>query len=430
MPRPRRRAPRRAGGLLLSLRRLGASLAALVAGRIGLAALEFEHEKARVTRLLLLGVVAVFFIGLGAITATIFIIVLFWDSHKRLVAIGFLTVVYVGIGLGAVALARKESEQAKRPFSADRPGRRRPGRRPDPGRRTPLAVPDRRGPGRRGGPAGLTGAVLAARRAAQLGATVQTNLDQTLATFEGRLRSVRALLAVIRAGILATLLGLILLAARLVVDRRADEYALIRARGGSAAAAGLRTLGETLAVVPPAVLAGWLLGAAVPGRADPGEAGTVILVGLVATLAAPVVAVLAARHPAFASRRPDLVTDEQRRRARSGIVPRLPDESPLEKRPDHPVGVDSPELRDLGPGERASVGDDRQDLEGRPGKPGVRVPQHEPLQPGGALGARVEAPAAGRLPQHEAPVVVRVVVGELRAERPRSLRWASRGPPR
>jgi putative ABC transport system permease protein len=154
---------------------------------------------------------------------------------------------------------------------------------------------------------GLSGAVLAARRAAPPGVTVQTNLDRALATFDGQLRSVRALLAVIRAGILATLLGLILLAARLVVDRRADEYALIRARGGSAAAAGLRTLGETLAVVPPAIAAGWLLGAAVPGRADRGEAGTVILVGLVATLAAPVVAVLAARHPVFTSRRSDLV---------------------------------------------------------------------------------------------------------------------------
>lgn len=106
-----------AGGLLFSLRRLGASLAALVHSRIELAALEIEREKARVTRLLLLGVVAIFFIGLGAITATIFILVLFWDS-QRLVAIGFLTVIYLGIGAGALALARKESEQAKRPFAA------------------------------------------------------------------------------------------------------------------------------------------------------------------------------------------------------------------------------------------------------------------------------------------------------------------------
>ena len=106
-----------AGGLLVSLRRLGASLVAIVHSRIELAALEIEREKARVTRLLLLGIVAVFFIGLGAITATIFIIVLFWDS-QRLVAIGFLTVLYLAIGVGALALVRKEGEQAKRPFSA------------------------------------------------------------------------------------------------------------------------------------------------------------------------------------------------------------------------------------------------------------------------------------------------------------------------
>ena len=106
-----------AGGLALTLRRLGAALAALVHSRIELAALEIEREKALIGRLLLLGVVAIFFIGLGAITATIFIIVLFWDS-QRLVAIGFLTVVYIGIGVGALAAARKEAGQAKRPFAA------------------------------------------------------------------------------------------------------------------------------------------------------------------------------------------------------------------------------------------------------------------------------------------------------------------------
>ena len=35
-------------------------------------------------------------------------IVLFWDS-QRLVVIGFLTVLYIGIGAGALALARREA---------------------------------------------------------------------------------------------------------------------------------------------------------------------------------------------------------------------------------------------------------------------------------------------------------------------------------
>ena len=109
------RAP--SGGLLLSLRRLGASIAAIVHSRIELVALEIEREKSRITRLVVLGVIAVFFLALGAITATIFVIVLFWDS-QRLVAIGFLTVLYFGIGVGVLSFLRKEAAQAKRPFSA------------------------------------------------------------------------------------------------------------------------------------------------------------------------------------------------------------------------------------------------------------------------------------------------------------------------
>ena len=105
------------GGLLSSVRRVGASIAAIVHSRIELAALELDRDKTRLTRLILLGVVALFFLGLGAITATIFVIVLFWDS-QRLVVIGFLTVLYIGIGAGALTIARKEGADAKRPFAS------------------------------------------------------------------------------------------------------------------------------------------------------------------------------------------------------------------------------------------------------------------------------------------------------------------------
>jgi len=51
------------------------------------------------------------------LTATIFVIVLFWDS-QRLAAIGFLTVLYVGIGVGTALYARREAAESKRPFAA------------------------------------------------------------------------------------------------------------------------------------------------------------------------------------------------------------------------------------------------------------------------------------------------------------------------
>ena len=105
------------GGLLLSLRRLGATIAAIVHSRIELVALEIEREKARIARLVILGVIALVFLALGAITATIFVIVLFWDS-QRLVAIGFLTVFYIGVGAGVLMFARREAAESKRPFAA------------------------------------------------------------------------------------------------------------------------------------------------------------------------------------------------------------------------------------------------------------------------------------------------------------------------
>ncbi|MEV6602184.1 FtsX-like permease family protein [Actinoplanes sp. NPDC051346] len=120
--------------------------------------------------------------------------------------------------------------------------------------------------------------------------SVNTGLDTALGDFEARLRGVRALLAVVQAGLVATMLGLLVLAARLMTDRRRDEFALLRARGAGAGAVVLRTLRETALVVPAAVLAGWALALLVPGRSNPWDPVLVVLVGAAALFAAPVLA--------------------------------------------------------------------------------------------------------------------------------------------
>jgi uncharacterized membrane protein YqjE len=104
-------------GILASLRRFGATLVEVLHTRAELLAREFEQERVRITRLVLLGVVALFFLGLGAITFTIFIIVLFWDS-QRLVAIGFLTVLYFAIAIGLALSAKREAAQSAKPFAS------------------------------------------------------------------------------------------------------------------------------------------------------------------------------------------------------------------------------------------------------------------------------------------------------------------------
>lgn len=106
-----------AGGFLHSLRRLAAALVAILHTRAELLAREFEREKKLITRLVLLALGALFFLALGVLTFTMFIIVLFWDS-QRLVAIGSLTLIYLGIAVALLMFAKGEAARAARPFAA------------------------------------------------------------------------------------------------------------------------------------------------------------------------------------------------------------------------------------------------------------------------------------------------------------------------
>ncbi|MFI6263973.1 FtsX-like permease family protein [Micromonospora sp. NPDC051006] len=90
-------------------------------------------------------------------------------------------------------------------------------------------------------------------------------VDVPLRAFAAALASARTILAVVGVGVLATLAGLVVLAATLAVRRRRHEFVLLRARGGAAAAGVRRSLAESLLVVLPAAAIGWLLGGLVPG---------------------------------------------------------------------------------------------------------------------------------------------------------------------
>jgi uncharacterized membrane protein YqjE len=102
--------------VLASLRRLITSFVGVVHTRAELIAREFERERIRVTRLLLVSVLALFFFALGAMTFTVFIIVLFWDS-QRLAAIGFLTVLYFAVGIGLAVFVKRDAARGARPFA-------------------------------------------------------------------------------------------------------------------------------------------------------------------------------------------------------------------------------------------------------------------------------------------------------------------------
>ncbi|MFI6164138.1 hypothetical protein ACIA59_29820 [Micromonospora haikouensis] len=121
------------------------------------------------------------------------------------------------------------------------------------------------------------------------GLSVTQAVDVPLRQFLDAVSAARTLLAVIAAGMFATVAGLIVLAARLAARRREAEFALLVARGGAPTSGARRSLAESALVVPPAAALGWLLGRLLPGSTA-GTAGTdwlVLVAAALATLALP-----------------------------------------------------------------------------------------------------------------------------------------------
>jgi len=100
-----------------SLQALVASLLALVRNRVELAVVEFREERERRKQMVLLGIVAGVFFALAALLFALFIVVLFWDSHRIAAAAG-VTVVYLAIAAGALASLRKRLRELPPPFEA------------------------------------------------------------------------------------------------------------------------------------------------------------------------------------------------------------------------------------------------------------------------------------------------------------------------
>ena len=105
------------GGLAAALRRVWTALSGLLHTRFELFSREFERERTRVMRLLLIGVVGLFFFALGMLTLTLFVIVIFWDTH-RLEAVGGITLLYFAIAVGLALYVKGEAGRGARPFAS------------------------------------------------------------------------------------------------------------------------------------------------------------------------------------------------------------------------------------------------------------------------------------------------------------------------
>ena len=98
--------PASAGGLFVSLRRLLATAIEIAQVRLNLLSTELELEKQRILGGLLFGVAALLVLGVGAVLACGFIILLLWDGY-RLAAVGVLSLLFFGSGVWLLRSAQQ-----------------------------------------------------------------------------------------------------------------------------------------------------------------------------------------------------------------------------------------------------------------------------------------------------------------------------------
>ena len=105
-----------AGGLLASLLRLLATLLDIVQTRVAIVATEFEEERVRLRELVVFGFVALFFVNLGIVLFTLFVVMLFWETHRLYVMGGF-ALLYLGVGVVAGISLRHRLKSRPRLFA-------------------------------------------------------------------------------------------------------------------------------------------------------------------------------------------------------------------------------------------------------------------------------------------------------------------------
>ncbi len=100
-----------------SVRRLSATLTLIVSTRLELLANELQSERLRLTRMVLYASFALFCCGMGLLLLTIFIVVLFWDTH-RLAVLGSLSLLFFAATGVALSLLRKLTQEKSTLFAA------------------------------------------------------------------------------------------------------------------------------------------------------------------------------------------------------------------------------------------------------------------------------------------------------------------------
>jgi uncharacterized membrane protein YqjE len=107
----------KAGGLFESLKTLSASIVGIVHTRLELLSTDIAEEREHLITLLVLGLLALFCLGVGVVLLALLIVVVFWESN-RLLALGGLTGLFLVTAMGLAWLAMHKARTRPRLFEA------------------------------------------------------------------------------------------------------------------------------------------------------------------------------------------------------------------------------------------------------------------------------------------------------------------------
>jgi len=103
-------------GLFGSLRALATTLVTIATTRLEILATEYEQEKLRLGRMLMLWIALAFFAAMALIFLSLLLVMLFWDEH-RMAAIGAITLAYTLLAIAAAGWLRHEVQRGSHLFS-------------------------------------------------------------------------------------------------------------------------------------------------------------------------------------------------------------------------------------------------------------------------------------------------------------------------
>jgi len=107
----------RQGGLFGSVKAAVATLLAIAHTRLELFSTELEEEWARLSQILIWGLVGVFCAGLGIVFAILFLVLLLWDTH-RLLALGIPAILFLLVAVLACRVFLSKVRAKQRFFAA------------------------------------------------------------------------------------------------------------------------------------------------------------------------------------------------------------------------------------------------------------------------------------------------------------------------